>query len=272
MTRPLCPRCGSATALGTYNCFKCSYKPRRLNCEWRLEDEAYKPLYTESDTFTIPKTLVFDPKKWHIDALQECYKNMLYNDAILLNRLAYFPDEHRLFIPTLNANREVVNYKLKRLKDTDNLKYRFYGDKTHLFTFLPNKESNSIIIVEDHISGIRLQKFHNVLVLNGTKVANKDKDTVWNTLQKYDTLYLWLDSDEPGRRGTQTFIKWVNFKNTNIKYKETWYIGWDNDSKDFPKLGNFSLKRINPDTITLDPKEYTNYDIKYILTNEVINV
>lgn len=265
MTRPVCPRCGSFTALGQFHCFKCSYKPSRLDRQWCIEDliKDKDSIKTKDDSFQLPENLIFNPGHFHIDALEWLYKYYIYKETIIRASIGYDPDSHRVFIPTIDYKTdEIINFKMRALDSTQKLKYLFYGKKEKL-NLLLEKGTKDIIIVEDHLSGIRCNKHRDTLVLNGTNIQLEILKMI---MQKYDNIILWLDSDIPGRQGAQKIIKKYFIIKEGIVKTESWqYLIDERQANRF----SCDLLRVNPDHVTLDPKAYTDWDINYILDNEV---
>lgn len=59
---------------------------------------------------------------------------------------------------------------------------------------------NSVVLVEDVVSGIRITDYMSVLVLGST---NASDELLVNKLKDYENVFIWLDGDEPGKRGAE---------------------------------------------------------------------
>lgn len=125
-----------------------------------------------------------------------------------------------------------------------------YGKKRP-FIASSGSDSSTIVIVEDFMSAIRVGESVDAYCMFGTAVPYEQLQDI---VKKYDRIVVWTDSDKAGRTAAS--------KLTSIIKK---LINSEVRNRAFAKLNKIVL-----DVLTdLDPKCYTNSEIRQILKTEV---
>lgn len=113
------------------------------------------------------------------------------------------------------------------------------------------------MIVEDHLSAIRVRRHFNVLCLSGTTLSHK---VIHQILDDFSIFIFWLDADEPGQKATYknlARLKW----NSSAYNVECMFLDREITEHQYLKVDHHS--------VTKDPKKYLDYEIINILTNQV---
>ncbi len=252
--RELCPKCNSSTALGDIRCFKCGYRQQRF--------VSYDKNYDlKSIELPIPEGIIYNPNNFHSEAIEWLTKAYIFNNMIIEQGIGYCSHEHKVFIPAYSSEGELKFYQLRTL-DPDivsKCKYLTYGKSSeYLIKYSDHKKSNKIVIVEDHLSAIRIRKFSNVCALSGTFLSSENCNAL---LQQYRVFIFWLDPDQPGRQALIKNFKRLKQHANNITVKCLFIGGLE------PK---YSFYNVNYDKITEDPKYFRDSEISKIINNEVI--
>lgn len=254
--RALCPKCGSSTAMGSFVCFKCHYTPTNY---------LYNPAYLgetlkEKEVLALRDDVILDPKKFPPKALEWLYKACIYDDVITKQKIGYCTGNNRVLIPAFDLLGTLHFYQLRSLEHDigNNIKYITQGKSSDYLIHYQDYNSDTVVIVEDHLSAIRLRKHGNVAALSGSSLSNK---ACADLAQMYTTFIFWLDPDEPGIEAfykNHKKLKWYCDK----EYIKSLWI------KNNPE--KYRFYRINYDRITEDPKHILDSRIANILKNEVI--
>lgn len=112
------------------------------------------------------------------------------------------------------------NYKscwMRTLDKTKKDKWVFVGEKAlywlapnlqlslaSLGQVLPKWKSFNLLITEDVISAIRCAEHYDAVALGGTNVNQKELLPI---ILRYDSIILWLDADDAGRKASEKFVK-----------------------------------------------------------------
>ena len=239
-----CPKCGSSTALGDYRCFKCGY----IQAQFTTKELYLKPPTTE---LVLPDKIELNPHKFHIDALKWLGKSYVFNEIIIKQGIGYVPDTHRVFIPYYK-NRELQFYQTRNLQQWG-IKY-ITGGKSRAFEYRDHK-TDTVYIVEDHLSAMRLRKHCNVICLSSTSM---NSDLCSSILDRYTKVVFWLDPDRPGRLATFKNIKLMKNIYRKRQIKQLFSSGEEKEC---------SVLYVNYAKLTSDPKYYSDTDIGDILKN-----
>lgn len=253
MSRDNCPKCGSHTALGDYRCFKCGYQQQRFT-----SNRDYGPGDTE---LPMPEEIIYNPNKFHYDALIWLAKAHVFNNMIIEQGIGYCPGIHKVFIPAYSSTGILQFYQLRALDPNilDKYKYLTYGRSSeYLIMYEDQTNSTQIIIVEDHLSAMRVRKFGNACALSGTFLSPANCRKL---VYKYRTFVFWLDPDQPGRQAMFKNLKRLRH------YADKFAVKCLFTSTFEPK---YSFYNVDYGKITEDPKYFRDSDIAKILTSEVI--
>lgn len=200
----VCPKCDGGHQTPCYVeypngswCFSCHYL--KLNhCD-------YKP-NTKLPPRILPSNLevTFDPREFPPQALQYLYDYNIFKEDIIKHSIGYIPQYNELLYVLSD------NYQISR--GLDKKSYRTYGVKPEIMLF-EYIESDTLVIVEDYLSAVRLSEYAHVLFLAGTSL--KTYPSLW----KYKKILVWLDDDygpenpehNPGQTAAAKIIKQLNF-------------------------------------------------------------
>lgn len=251
MTRPVCPSCGSRTGYGDLICFKCGILTNRF----RFTQEYFKTTkhFKHQNKNEIFHDVVYDFSKWPVEALRwVVVKCGLTLQNIKDNKIGYIKNRHALFIPTLDLYNNVLFYQLRFLK---NKEYRFIGNSRGVIDIRGKKQNDTIVIVEDKMSQIRVGEHQECLCLNTTKLTG---NMVRYLVRNYETIVFWLDPDKEGQTGTlNNYTKLQNaFSNLYIKTFMSRNL----------ELAAMQFKKVSNKRYTEDPKRYNYHEIQEALT------
>lgn len=252
MSRDLCPKCGSSTALGDYRCFKCGYSQRRYTNFALLQ-----PTDTEIE---LPDEILFNPNNFHPDAIEWLSKAYVFNDMIIEQGIGYCPNIHKVFLPAYDSSAILRFYQLRALKHVDaKIKYLTYGKSSdYLIHYVNQTKPHQLVIVEDHLSAMRLRDHANVVALSGTFLS---PDNCTSLVRTYSEFIFWLDPDLPGRQAREKNCK--RLKKYGEQYMVEQLFTGHNTS-------DYRFQYVNHAKIGLDPKYYRDSEIPNILTHEVL--
>lgn len=187
-----CLVCPSSDAMSEYDdhyyCFSCKAYIKKSN---------YSPISYKKrnrDEIDYPEEAIFNPRKFPLDACKWLYENRIFDHLIEEYKIFYLPDSHRVGIPTLTRQGELLNYQTRRLNDDDNSpKYLGRGSK-NLFHSRFTK-TNYCVIVEDMLSAIRVGELCSCVALCGTSLP---RTKIWDIVDLFKAAIIWLDGDAPG--------------------------------------------------------------------------
>ncbi len=213
-----CNKCGEGTntnammvshSLKSYNgfCFACNNQPfemkgtqtlqelselKRINNESLRQPENERPTLPEDFTTNIP----LEGRLW-------LYSNGITDRLLKKHNIGYSPRLRRVVMPIYDSEGTLIWFQCRALLDGQVPKYlQPSRDKTGLvFKSTPtftDKATNTVVVVEDIMSAIRVGEVCNAISLLGTKADTNQL----NTLSKYDEVLTWLDSDKAGKRGS----------------------------------------------------------------------
>lgn len=236
-----CPHCDGGHKSACYaeyvdgwKCFSCgvskSYNSHRMAVMGRTRP-------TIKPGLTIPKSSL-KVSEWPVSVLKWLYGYYVFDDVIKKHSISYVEDSNSLLYKVVEDN-EVVFAQSRRFPKF----IRGIGAK-HLYK--TDNGYNTVVIVEDYISAIRLAENNvDAICLFGTSINDNDIKPI---LDKWDNVIIWLDGDEAGIKGRKTIEKKLKrqIKELKVKYPlrypQTWAI--------------FSVSSEK------DPKEYSDNEIK----------
>jgi len=254
--RSICPSCSSSTALGDVHCFKCGY----VNTQYAATPGFFSNgVGSRSKVLQLRDDIVLKPSEFPPEALMWLYKACIYDSVIVQQRIAYCTDVHKVLIPAFNSRDGLMFYQLRKLGDEkDGDKYTSYGKMSSYTINYHDHEENLLLIVEDHLSAIRLRKYFNVCALSGTSLK---WDAAVQIVRDYTDVIFWLDPDQPGR---EAMYKVFN----KLKY---------HSAKHSSKLlftGNaapgYNFHRVDYSRAKKDPKFYLDNEIKNIIMHDTV--
>tara|TARA_A100000171_G_scaffold53092_1_gene76721 strand:+ start:361 stop:1137 length:777 start_codon:yes stop_codon:yes gene_type:complete len=252
MSRDACPKCQSTSALGQYKCFKCGYR-----VEYALGTYRQLSTFDNAEELELPEQLVYNPRQFHIDALLWLHTAHLYERQIVRQRIAYCPDIHRVFIPCI-TNGELISYELRKLRDEDwGPKYKAVGRNKQPICYNDFPDSSSVVVVEDHLSAIRLRETTNVVSICGTCIS---QDTAKMLLNNYTDVIFWLDPDEAGIKAFRKGLDYLR-KIDNSMMRMKLFCG-NNPSPAVFKVVDYRK-------IDKDPKKLGLIEVQHAISNAV---
>jgi hypothetical protein len=253
------------TALGHIKCFKCDFKAKVFT-----SNMFKRPLLESKDMgINVPEQIVFNPNQFHPDAIMWLARAHIYNQDIIKQGIGYLHLEHKVFLPTYDNCGNLKFYQTRSLSNGPDSKYKYltygktsdylihYHDHSTINYDFPQTNPTHLLICEDHLSAIRLRKIMNVVALSGTTLARKHVPTL---LKSYRRFIFWLDPDAPGISATHKNIKFLKEEAKKTAVRCILSAGYD---------VQYSFMYVNYATIKEDPKKYSDYDIKRILSEEV---
>lgn len=240
-----CPYCDSghrsacfATYVDGFKCFSCgvskSYNSHRMAMMGRTRP-------TIKPGLIIPKAS-YKVNEWPVSLLKWLYSYYVFDNIIRNHRLGWVESTNSLLYNVVENN-EVV---FAQTRGFPNKVIRTIG-ATKLYKI--NNGSNTVVIVEDYISAIRLaENGVDSICLFGTSINDNEIKPI---LDSYYNVIIWLDGDAAGIRGRKTLEKKLNKKINEL-------------SKRFPLryVQNWSTVDI---TSEKDPKCYSDIEIRRYL-------
>lgn len=212
MTRTKCQNCGANRGLAVYEdgsyCHACQKKEFSKSLVHKKNERINKFKYEKVEG------------EWTEEAKQYLKNYYITDKQIKELEIYYNPSVNRIIFPinALACWGRSINPEVK-------LKSMFYGNKTEDCYFIKNLENDeSLVLVEDIVSCIRVSEFNSCLSLCGTHVKN---DKQLQLTMKYKKLILWLDGDIAGIKGAEKIKR--DFK----LYKDIKIISTKKDPKEF---------------------------------------
>lgn len=200
-----CSKCGSSDALAHYSdggkfCFSCGYTGRPDRPAFILDEE--------DSGFTLPDDL--DNSSFPLEVFQWIDPTGLTIGELIANNYFFSKSTTRLFrifdttsgrsVPQRLWHRKGGSAEDRRIRSGNGPKTRFYGSKEDTFCYsgyqgLQLRES--LTIVEDSLSGIKVGRTHCAHPLWGSSVSNnKLSRLVAPDGKPFKHVYVWLDSDK----------------------------------------------------------------------------
>lgn len=200
MSRSSCFDCGSSDGLAIYEdgtyCFSCQKQTKSKSLFQEVKEDKDKlQLPVDIGDQLPPKAM-----EWLLQFL----------DVDEINRFAFWSSKYNRICfpyyvwPVGKERSEMLMCWMRTLNSNTKMKWLFTGDNTMLPFYIPTTSQPSvsrICLVEDVISGIKVSKFIDVIVL-GTTDIGKDSP-ILSKLEQYDRVVLFLDGDNAGKKGTE---------------------------------------------------------------------
>lgn len=259
--RQPCPRCNSSTGYGEVICFRCSFRHGRFKRGYVFDALGFA--VDQQEHLTVPGGIIFEPHLFHIDALRWLYKYGVYKSLIVKHKIGYLPDWHRVFLPVFDDEGKLRFYQLRSLSPDENIKYLTFGKVDQQYGLIRNSRfaNRKLIIVEDRVSSIRVSEQGNALALHGTSLNTA---LVEQLVKDYDEFVVWLDADRPGLKAKDKVVRQLTGEIQDNVLTNYW--------RQITSMDEKYIYTVNQKAIDKDPKCYTDYEIEYILTNELREV
>lgn len=243
-----CPYCNSSSGYKEFDtttyCFKCHiWTPKSISGLYSYPKDDYRSIKPE---YKVEYSL----SKFHPEALEWLYKYYIFDSDIKKYKIGYIPNLHRLFFSFFNKG--YLEYYITRALLVDDIKYNTpKGIKPPLWYIQQN--GNTIVIVEDYISTIRVGKQYSCLWCQGTYM---NKTMIEYVTSKYRNIILWFDGDDAGiSANKRSIIDIRSFENNTLKNRM--YTRPNEENK--VKILSIFTKN--------DPKCYTDSEISVIINN-----
>lgn len=144
----------------------------------------------------LPSDLDTEPRNWPARARAWCYKYGLTDEDIKRGKFGYSNTTRRVHIPVYGPDGPLVVQSRRIHEDDKYPKYLTFGDSSSVVTIIKSTNPASdrtLVIVEDMISGLKVSKVHDVLVLLGSELSDRQA-LVCSTYKK---VFIFLDNDNP---------------------------------------------------------------------------
>lgn len=198
-------------------------------------------------------------KEFSLELKAWLYRYYIFDDLIYKYSIRYCPytyfttakgqvfEGESLIFPVIIDN-EIVAYQQRFFP---NKIFFSKNTKKHIFE-CGNYNTNTVVLVEDFISAIRVGEINNCIWLEGVGLT---QEKISYIMKNYSNIYIWLDGDEPGQENAIKIFKKLN---KLIQEDTNWYAFRRNTIR--------KIKNIKTD---LDPKEYSNLEIRNILSEDI---
>lgn len=215
MSRDKCPDCGSNRGYqsfddGTY-CHACHKltKIKNMFTKPKKEQAILELPERISPIISFPEDAGVYLKKHYItlDDIKRC--SIFWSDKYERICFPYYKQE-----PYEEGTETMLFCWMRTLDKTKKDKWVFVGQKNIQMYYLKYDGSNgcfysqaynnTLVIVEDQISCVRISNHLDCVSLGGTNISNP---LLLPLMLQYDKIIVWLDGDEPGQRATERFIK-----------------------------------------------------------------
>lgn len=237
-----CPHCGSehkgkpfALYEDGYHCFSCGSSKRAIR------NFTLRGLEAEGD-ITLPE-LTLNPSMFSLPVLKWLRGYHVSDDLIYKHRIAEAKD-NSVITPVVNAEGKVIMYQ-RRWFDPRSI--MTYGKK-QTFIATSSEDCRTIVIVEDFMSAIRVGETVDCYCMFGTSLPY---DVLQSLVKRYDIIIVWTDGDSPGQKAAKKLSETLN-KLVSQEIRQRAFA--------------YPFNKIVRNVLTeLDPKAYTNTDIRAIL-------
>ncbi len=108
--------------------------------------------------------------------------------------------------PEGKESSEMIMCWMRTLEQPTKMKWLFVGDNTIMPFYIKTEfhklhNPNRVCLVEDVISGVKVSKYINTIVLGSTVIG--PDSPIWQKLSKFDEIVLFLDGDTAGKNGAE---------------------------------------------------------------------
>jgi len=225
-------------------CFRCrrsgyfSNGPTLKSAKARASSRA-----TPRGDSTSDKPLVFSGEsevdKWHPEARAWIRRAGITDEEVSKYGLVYDDSIGRVIIPWRDGDGNVAHYQTRRIHDDDTApKYISYWRERLPVVLGLGVGSNTMVFVEDFLSGVKIARQSPVTVLLGVNLAHNVLDLL--VKMGYNDFLVWLDDDN------------LQVKKAQLQIKQT-----------LDKIGKCLIYHAKG----VDPKEMTDTEIGTVLTN-----
>ncbi len=180
------------------HCFSCGKGTRRSS-----EYFSYRPEISNSEFGNqVLKTPVYSTE-FSPSVLEWLYGYYVYEDLIRKYRIKYCEPQYdkpeSILLPIMNSKDELIAYQRRFFPKG------FYSTPTvkQLLFIAGKTEGDTICIVEDYISAIRVGEAIDTLCLFGTSITDDQLSFIIN---HYNNVIVWMDGDEPGLNAAKKII------------------------------------------------------------------
>lgn len=202
MSRSQCLDCGSSDGLAAYSdgsyCHAC-HKQTPSKSLFQ-EQEKTKSKIELRKPVDDGKPMPVEIKAWLSQFLEEEEIDIFTFWSSTYNRVC-FP----YYIRQKDKNSsEMLMCWMRTLDPSNKMKWLFFGDNTILPFFIPTRRMqspNRVCLVEDVISGVKVSKFLDTIVLGTTDIS--ETSPIWHKLNKFEEIVLFLDGDTAGKKGSE---------------------------------------------------------------------
>lgn len=207
-----------------------------------------------NSSIILPTGATYDIKEFSSEILAWLYKYYVFDDLIRKYNIMYFPytyfqtranqiyEGEGLIFPII-SNGEIAAYQQRFFPSK-----MFYSKNLNKYIFDCGNHGNTLVIVEDYISSIRIGEIENCLWLAGTALT---KSLISYIIKNYYNVIVWMDGDKPGQDGAEKIIVTLEKEFNKFLYYNAFSVS-----------GKRTIRNI---TTELDPKCYSNNEIREIL-------
>jgi len=213
------------------------------------EAKAWKPLSQNTyKNMQLPQ-LTNNISQFSLEVLQWLYKYYVFDDLIKKYKIAYVPEVNSLVLPVFEGEK-LISYQQRSFPKKG---FITNGDKTSPFLIKCTAgQENTVYLVEDYISAIRLGEHVNVICLFGVHISL----VMLKFIENIDmNVKIWLDPDAPGIKASEDLLARVT--------KSMLYCA---------KYRAFAVRE--PKTVEViytpkQPKDYCDAELKEILNSRI---
>ena len=151
----------------------------------------------------LPLDTTCDWDKWPVAAKAWLMRYYVTQSIARRWGIGYSESMHRVILPVFNEDGQLIFWQGRALYPSQSPKYISVKavDKPLFKAHGPrHPHHNSVVIVEDMLSAIRISEHTDAIALLGTSA---DTSVLRNALAGYKDILIWLDPDMPGRTKAQ---------------------------------------------------------------------
>lgn len=240
-----CPHCGDdhkgkpfAVYEDGYHCFSCGATKR-------AEYNFLKPRPTTASDITLPDDLEYNPVKFSTDILSWLMQYHLTDKQIRAHNI--IQSGHDSIVMPVVVNDTIVMYQQRWFDSVRRI--MTYGTKQPMFI---GRGSDTMVIVEDYISAIRVGEVVDTCCMFGTSLPY---DVLQDIVKNYKNVLVWADGDTAGQQAAVKILTKLN----RIAYQVSKYRAY----------GDGLDKHIKNIYTERDPKCYVSSDIINIIEGKI---
>lgn len=180
-----CFRCGRS---GYYGC----YSTPKSSKVGEGHDVTATGIGPDGYKYTIPLGSTADINQWPVYARHWLRKAGITDEEVEQHGILYNSGIDRVILPVYSGD-ELAFYQTRQVNDTDGKpKYLTYSNFA-VSNVISNCDSDTVVLVEDYLSGIKVGRQFDCLVLHGTKILDYHLKTLID--KEYKKFIIWLDDD-----------------------------------------------------------------------------